>query len=164
MATKAYSTVQLFTHQIWQKACGHAWHCLGTLIPGKVNVYSTAYNDILDNRMLLNVVSTVWRSPSCSGVLLLFSLLFKTKQVMEWKDLYCGGEINEKKGRLHEAKGLLVTCTWRDKGKNNKQKRKKWHKIFLLITNTCDIIAFSTFTKWQLGFKQMLMTYKQYNT
>lgn len=30
--------------------------------------------------------------------------------------------------------------------------------------NTCDIIVFSTVTRWKLGYKQMLMTYKQYNT
>lgn len=33
--------------------------------------------------------------------------------------------------------------------KLTKQKKikEKWHRIFLLITNTCDIIAFSTVTK-----------------
>lgn len=54
------------------------------------------------------------------------------------------------KKQLHEAKGLLlVTCAERNKGENLKKKKnyKKWHKIFLLITNTCDIIAFSTVTK-----------------
>lgn len=79
-------------------------------------------------------------------------------------DLYFGGIDEWRIGRLHEAKGLLVvTCTGHNSGENeqnkNKIKTRKWHQIVLLITNTCDIIAFSTVANRQLGYKQMLMTY-----
>lgn len=43
--------------------------------------------------------------------------------------------------------------------KTKTKKTRKWHQIVLLITNTCDIIAFSTVANRQLGYKQMLMTY-----
>lgn len=34
-----------------------------------------------------------------------------------------------KEGRLHEAKGLMVTCTGRDEGENNKTNKNKKRKM-----------------------------------
>ncbi len=92
---------------------------------------------------------------------------FDLRQNNSWSEIrsLLWGRIEWKKADYTELKAWRLHLG-HDEGEKNEQNKtkQKWHQIFLLITNTRDIIAFSTVTRWQLGYKQMLMTYKQYNT